>query len=159
MAASAETLRGDSRDAILREIKHIDRPWHLMSEQQQESAISRCNDLAQNLVDEALRIIAHRGAPHFVASVAKWGGKGAELEFTIKAPAIEENVIAFIKHHGPVVMVLIDPALYLGERAPATADVVGELRMPKDVPGDPLNKFLGNLKKNGPPAPERDAGE
>jgi hypothetical protein len=135
----AKTLRGDIRDRILAEFKGMHKPWQQMNEAEQERIIHLAADIAGLVVNRAVEIAAHEGAPHLVVEIGQWGVKEG-LKIQLGAAATLENGTQLLAHHGPAVLVLIDPLKFKGQRAPAKTDVVGSLAIPREpgVHGDEL---------------------
>lgn len=130
--AEAETLSGDIRDALLTHVRSIKVPWAMLAEDEQAETIAAIVKTAEHAVRQIAAIMAQRGLPHIVASVGKWTVKdGIKLE--LEASSIVENIHALAEHgNGAAVLVLAEPSVYIGERAPAKAD--------KDQPDLPIDK-------------------
>jgi hypothetical protein len=130
--AEAETLSGDIRDALLTHVRSIKVPWTMLSEDEQQNAIDAIQETAKHAVRVVASIIATQGLPHIVVSVGKWTVKdGVKVE--VEASSLVENITKLAEHGtGAAVLVLSEPDMYIGERAPATAD--------KDQPDLPINK-------------------
>lgn len=130
--AEAETLSGDIRDALLTHVRSIKVPWAMLAEDEQQDTISAIESSAKNVVRQIAAIIATRGLPHIVVSVGKWTVKdGIKLE--VEASSLVENITHLAEHGtGSAVLVLSEPGVYFGERAPAKAD--------KDQPDLPIDK-------------------
>ena len=126
----AETLRGDVRDAVLREFKAMEKPWAQMNEKEQERLIHRAVDIAHSLTNSAIRVAAHRGFAYLVAGVKQFTVTD-EIKTVVTCSATVENITKLAKHAGEMVCVLISPTVFFGEREKATPDVVGELKLPK----------------------------
>lgn len=130
--AEAETLSGDIRDALLTHVRGIKVPWAMLAEDEQQEAIDAIANTAKNAVRIIASIIATQGLPHVVVSVGKWTVKdGIKLE--VEASSLVDNITKLAEHgNGAAVLVLSEPDMYIGERAPAKAD--------KDQPDLPINK-------------------
>lgn len=130
--AEAETLSGDIRDALLTHVRSIKVPWAMLAEDEQQDAIDAITNTAKNAVRRIASIIATNGLPHVVVSVGKWTVKdGIKLE--VEASSLVDNITKLAEHgNGAAVLVLSEPDMYIGERAPAKAD--------KDQPDLPINK-------------------
>lgn len=130
--AEAETLSGDIRDALLTHVRSIKVPWAMLSEDEQAETIAAIVKTSEHAVRQVAAVMAQRGLPHIVASVSKWTVKdGIKLE--LEASSIVENIHALAEHgNGAAVLVLSEPSVYIGERAPAKAD--------KDQPDLPIDK-------------------
>jgi hypothetical protein len=131
---AAESLKGDIRDALLTEIKQLKKPWEQMAEYEQERVIHRCRDIAGKLVHETVRITAARGFINMPVQLGKFtveAEKGISCSFNMaRSP---ENLLALGERIGSIVLIVpVDVHDFMGERKPAEADVVGDLRMPKN---------------------------
>lgn len=130
--AEAETLSGDIRDALLTHVRSIKVPWTMLAEDEQQNTIDAIQETAKNAVRQIAALMARRGLPHIIASVSKWTVKdGIKLE--LEASSLVENITALAEHgNNTAVLVLAEPSMYIGERAPAVAD--------KDQPDLPIDK-------------------
>lgn len=140
---AAKSLKGDIRDALLSELKHMPKPWQQMNETQQQRLINRAENVAHDLVREAVTIAAAEGAAALVGRVSKFSAtdKGLKIEFGVALN--EENLVKLAKHTGAAVLALIEPARYQGQRKPAETDVVGDLAMPKERADEALLDRVG----------------
>lgn len=130
--ADVETLSGDIRDALLTHVRSIKVPWAMLAEDEQQDAIAAIEKSAQSAVRKICTVVAMRGFPHVVGTISKWTVKdGIKLE--LEASGIVENIHALAEHGtGAAVLVLSEPSVYIGERAPAKPD--------KDQPDLPIDK-------------------
>lgn len=130
---NTETLRGDIRDRILTEFKHIPNIWPKMAESDQDRLISRARDIAGELVRKAIDLVAERGLPALPIEVGKITIDGGACKGTFECYADDENLLRIRHLQGKRAMfVLASPDAFNGERKPAEADVVGDLSMPKE---------------------------
>lgn len=129
--AEAETLSGDIRDALLTHVRSIKVPWTMLSEDEQQDTIDAISNTALHAVRKISATIAQRGFPHLVVGVGKWTVKdGIKLE--VQAASLVDNIHKLAEHgNAAAILVLADPAEYIGERAPVKAD--------KDQPDLPIN--------------------
>jgi hypothetical protein len=154
---AADTLRGDIRDALLAEFKGRSKPWQQMTEGEQESVIHRMEHIARGLVDQAVNLVAHQGAPFLLGEAPKFTVKDScKIEFVVAA--LPENLIKLANHRGAAVLVLVEPHKYQGHRKPAETDVVGDLAMPKERADEALLDQVGrgNGEASGEPVPAID---
>lgn len=130
--AEAETLSGDIRDALLTHVRSIQVPWAMLAEDEQQATIDAIIKTSEHAVRQVAAVMARRGHPHIIASVVKWTVKdGIKLE--LEASSLLENITSLAEHgNGAAVLVLAEPSMYIGERAPAKAD--------KDQPDLPIDK-------------------
>lgn len=154
---AAETLRGDIRDAILREFKLMPKPWHAMNEQEQERVIWRARDIADQLVRQAVDIVASKGLPALPIQVGKFTVDGSAIKGAYECYADDESLLRIRHIAGARAMfVLASPDAYRGEEKVAEPDVVGDLAMPKERADEALLGQVG--RGNGEPAPAVDPG-
>jgi hypothetical protein len=141
LLVQAETLRGDIRDALLTELKIGEKPWQQMNETEQERVIRRAENLATDIVNRAVVLVAHEGHPHLIGKVSKFTVKdGLKIEFG--AAGLADNIVKLAQHSGHgAVLVLIEPAKYVGQRKPAETDVIGDLGIPRPDE-EQIQKFL-----------------
>lgn len=126
-----KTLRGDIRDLILSELKHVDCPWSKANEDEQQRRIDRSTDIADQVVRRAIDLIAARGLPALPIDVGKITVEGAECKGTFECYADDENLLRIRHLQGSRAMfVLASPSAYQGEKAPQVPDNVGSLAMP-----------------------------
>lgn len=126
-----KTLRGDIRDMILDEFKHIDGPWAKANEDEQQRRINRAGDIADQLVRQAIDLIAARGLPSLPIEVGKIEVDGAALKGKFECYADDDNLLRMRHLQGHRAMfVLASPDRYLGEKEPQIPDNVGSLAMP-----------------------------
>lgn len=130
---NTETLRGDIRDRILTEFKHIPNVWQKMAESEQERLISRALDIAGELVRKAVDLIAERGLPALPIEVGKITIDGGACKGTFECYADDENLLRIRHLQGSRAMfVLASPDAFNGEKQAAETDVLGDLSIPKD---------------------------
>lgn len=130
------TLLGDVRDALLAEFKAIDRPWEKMTEDQQDRLIHRAQDVADSLVRRTVNIVAEQGFANLAVTINKFTVKdGVKIE--VGAAETVENITQLAMHGGAAVLVLASMSAFDREKAPAEADNVGDLAIPKTGPGAP----------------------
>lgn len=148
----ADTLRGDIRDQILAEFKHLPDAWQKMTEDQQACAIHRADQIAEELVAGAVAAIAPRGFSNIIASMEQFTRKDG-LKVVLKAAATVDAITKLAEHGmNAVVLVLAEPAKFMGERKPAETDNVGDLAMPKTGPGSPSDPAALEQLGRGPVA-------
>lgn len=128
----SETLRGDVRDAILSEFKHIDGPWSKAPEGEQERLIRRAEDIAGKLVRGAIDLIAARGLPALPITVGKITVEGAACKGAFECYADDDNLLRIRHLQGARAMfVLASPDRFNGEQKEAETENVGDLAIPK----------------------------
>lgn len=134
-AVSAETLTGDIRNAILSEFKLIPKPWQQMTEDEQQRLINRASDIADNLVLQAVDLIAARDLPALPIEVGKITVEGAACKGAFECFADDEALLRIRHLQGSrAVFVLASVDAYRGESQKAETEVVGDLALPKGQP-------------------------
>lgn len=130
---SDETLRGDIRDEVLREFKHMPKPWQAMNEDEQQRIIDRATTIADSLVRLAVDLVASRGLPALPIEVGKITIEGAACKGAFECYADDDNLLRIRHLQGSRAMfVLASPDAFKGEKAKAETEVVGDLALPKE---------------------------
>jgi hypothetical protein len=130
---NSETLRGDIRDRILTEFKHVPNVWPKLAESEQERLISRAYDIANEVVRRAVDLVAERGLPALPIEVGKITIDGGACKGTFECYADDENLLRIRHLQGSRAMfVLASPDAFNGEAKPAETENVGDLAMPKE---------------------------
>lgn len=134
-----ETLAGDTRDVMLTHFRGMHLPWGHMNEQEQTDKIEALEKCARELVRRAVYMVAASDMPVLHVQLGKWTvDKGMiKREFTLAA--ILDN-IRRMSEYGAIsaLLVLADPAVYMGEREAARAD--------PDEPKFPFDKDTGEVR-------------
>jgi hypothetical protein len=129
---ASETLKGDVRDWLLDRVKHIQKPWQQMSEQEQRDMIFAAEDAAGNLVRNAVRIIAAEGRKVITAQLEQVTVKdGIKAVCTLSKhdPFRHELVDAQGKD---VLIVVADASAHMGQQDDAKPDNLREPGLPLD---------------------------
>lgn len=130
---NTETLRGDIRDQVLSEFKHLPKPWQAMNEEEQDWLIRRASDIADGLVRNAVDLIAARGLPALPIEVGKITVDAAACKGTFECYADDDNLLRIRHLQGSRAMfVLASPSAFNGEQSTPEPEVVGDLGMPKE---------------------------
>lgn len=120
--AEAQTLMGDVRDALLTHLRTMRVPWAMLAEDEQQAAIDAVQQTAEHAVRTVAGMIAHQGAPHLSARVMKWTVKD-NVKIELAVTGLVDNIVALAEHGATsAVLVLSDPADFMGERSDAKAD-------------------------------------
>lgn len=128
----SDTLRGDLRDAILAEFKHIEGPWSKAPEGEQERLIRRAEDIAGSLVRGAIDLIAAKGLPALPITVGKITVEGAACKGVFECYADDDNLLRIRHLQGSRAMfVLASPDRFNGEQKEAETENIGDLALPK----------------------------
>jgi hypothetical protein len=128
--AATTTLYGDVRDKIIDGFREVP-GWFDLKEPQQKRLIGRAEETARKLVGGAVAITAARNHEYLVV---RCGGFAAEKELKIKiaAAVTDENLKTVRKFYGAeALIVLASHHVFMGERAKAEPDNIGELGIPR----------------------------
>ncbi|MDD7973428.1 hypothetical protein [Roseinatronobacter alkalisoli] len=120
-----ETLSGDLRDAMLMRIRNINRPWSLLTEQEQREMAEGLDMAARHLVRNAVRLLNDYEWPHAVVKLheIKIAGSDKGIEAKVSASNIEHNRSVLGENVGDYCMLLmVDSDTFMAERAPAAID-------------------------------------
>lgn len=114
------TLTGDVRDFILDRLRYEQdkRPWHLRSEADQRDTVHRVESAVQDIVRRAVELIAAQGNRTIKATIEQVTVKdGIKAVLTMsRSDEQRHNLIDSVGF--TVLIVVADPAEYVGERAP-----------------------------------------
>lgn len=118
----SSTLLGDLRDALLDRLRAMPKPWTVMSQGEQQELIEGCTRVATHLVTEATRIIAANGFPVISGKLVKVQVKdGMQLQIDVSRHDPQRlTVIDSVER--PVLIVVAEPDMFMGEKAPAKPD-------------------------------------
>lgn len=128
----SSTLLGDLRDALLDRLRAMPKPWTVMSQAEQQDLIEGCTRVANHLVREATRLIAANGFPVISGKLVKAQVKdGMQLQIDVSRhdPA---RLTAIDSVDRPVLLVIAEPDMFMGEKAPAKPDPKPETDKPND---------------------------
>ncbi len=118
---SVETLTGDLRDWLLGHLRNMPKPWQQLSEAEQKDRIYAAESAARDFVRKGVNLIAAHGHDKVTVDVGKFTVKDGSIKAEFVAAATDDNLL-LIRHAGRAVLVLADPEVFTGERAPAAAD-------------------------------------
>ncbi|MBW8447895.1 MAG: hypothetical protein K0M49_19905 [Arenimonas sp.] len=119
---AADTLSGDLRDVMLTHIRSMETPWSKMSETAQTDKIYAITNACETIVRRAVAIVAAHGSEAVFGRVTKFTVKDeikAELVCASSVGNIEkvaENISQ------PAIIIFANPDVFMGEKAPATAE-------------------------------------
>lgn len=119
---AADTLSGDLRDVMLTHIRSMETPWSKMSETAQTDKIFAITNACETIVRRAVAIVAAHGSEPVFGRVTKFTVKDeikAELVCASSVGNIEkvaENISQ------PAIIIFANPDVFMGEKAPATAE-------------------------------------
>lgn len=117
-----DTLSGDIRDVLLSHLRDMQVGWQFLDERTQRAKITLASKAASDLVRQVIRIVTTYDHPTVAVDIGK---VDFEKELTIKltAPRYVESIVSLAEHgKAAAVLVLVDPAQFMGERAPAEPD-------------------------------------
>jgi|GEM_PF-1474359 len=98
LALDTRTMVGDIRDFLLDRLKHNKegKPWAQLSESQQSDDIYAATSAAENLVRNAVDLVATQGFNHAKAEIDSWKVKGKQVVINLKAFASEETLLSLL---------------------------------------------------------------
>lgn len=117
---ATETLTGDVRDFVLDTLKHEQnkRPWHERSEAEQRDTVHRVESMAQDLVRQAVELLAAQGRRVVKATVESITIKdGIKAVLSLSKFDAQRHALAD-SQGATVLLVVADPDAFAGERAP-----------------------------------------
>jgi len=113
----AETLRGDIRDMVLREMERLPLVWADLPELERNIVRDRVNAMASDIVYDAISIVHSEGAPSMPMIVGKVAfGKGVSVSLTASRTDPNRHILADLADGASVLLVMENAAKYLGER-------------------------------------------
>lgn len=121
---TADTLRGDVRDALLGWVKTTPKPWGAMNEEEQRDLADAADRFSGSLIKQACQHIAANERPCIVARLTEYGEKDG-VKAKLELPSKGEVVAALHEACGrEVLLVTSGHEEFMGEAAPAeiTAD-------------------------------------
>lgn len=126
----SSTLLGDVRDALLDRLRAMPKPWTVMSQDEQKDLIEGCTRVASHLVTEATRIIAANGFPVIQGRLVKVQVKdGMQVQVDVSRHDPQRlTVIDSVDR--PVLLVVAEPDMFMGEKAPAKPDAKPPVNQP-----------------------------
>lgn len=114
---AAETMHGDLMSAILDEVKALDMPWHLQSQNDQQDIIERVDNRVRALVARCVEIIASNARPTITATLESVTVKdGIKAQLTMSRAAVQRHDL--IDAQGSQVMLVIVTDDYSGGERP-----------------------------------------
>src|SRR6185437_15293632 len=138
------TLRGDLRDQILRLVRDQPNHWPKMTGDAQQDTITRIELLANDLVNRTVDLVASRGAGFQLVTLGEATITPTVIKCKFTIPRSAENAAALNARIGQtVVLVARDAEQFIGERAPAQTDNVGDLAIPRKELGEETRVMHG----------------
>lgn len=138
---AARTAAGDLRDFVLEEIRQLGSPWRKLSESHQGYIAQRVQDRCQQIVTEAVNLIAARDFTAIAVSLEQVALKPKGIEAKLALAAVTHEIRhALVDAQGHTVMIVVaDPKQFLGARGPAKIDRQALFDAPpvgEDAPGE-----------------------
>ncbi len=120
-----DTLLGDVRAGILDLFRAQSMTWSMMTEAQQRGFVHEVHERADYLVRECVNLVASEGRPVIVAKMGEVKhAKSGVIECKVSFDKHDERRHAAFDATGdPVLLVIANVEGFLGERAPADADI------------------------------------
>lgn len=119
---AADTLTGDIRDALLDNIKNMQKPWQQLTENQQKGVAIAVEDMAKNVVRKAVTIIAKQGRTVIQASLEKITIKDG-IKAEVALSQFSEHRHALCDSQGKAVLIVVaDAEEFTGEREAVEID-------------------------------------
>lgn len=126
-------LSGDVRDALLTNLRSLEKPWAKLPEARQREIANALEQTAKHLIRNVVDVVSRRGFDAVPAVMGKFGVDGRSIKGTFEALAAEKALVALADHQGAMVqIVLADAQDFYGERTPAKVD--------PDQPGLPIDQ-------------------
>lgn len=118
---AAETLTGDITTFILDRLRHMQKPWEQMTEDEQDAAIWMVKNHAEYLVRTACNIMAAAGRETAIASLETFKQKGGDVTAQLELIASPQIITALSNACGSrVQIVFLQQSHFFGERKPET---------------------------------------
>lgn len=138
----SSTLMGDLRDALLDRLRAMPKPYTVMSEREQQELIDGCERVAKHLVSHATALIAANGFPSIKGTLVKVQVKdGMQLQVDVSRHD-PQRLTVIDNVDRPVVMVIAEPEMFMGEKAPAKPEPKPEI----ESDGENVKPFKGKDK-------------
>lgn len=117
-----ETLLGDVRDALLDHIKSLRKSWPEFSRVEQLQIVEHCKTISENLIKQAVQIIAADGRRTIVADVEKIEVKDG-IKVHAKCTNLQQSLIDLGASVGKTVLIVVaDDHDYSGQREEPETD-------------------------------------
>jgi hypothetical protein len=112
-----DTLRGDIRDLILKELERLPVVWSDLPDLEKNITRDRVNAMASDIVYRAIEIVHSEGAPSLACIVGKVAfGKGVSVALTASRRDPNRHLLADLADGADVLLVLQDASRFMGER-------------------------------------------
>jgi hypothetical protein len=149
---AAKTLTGDLRDLVLSIQRESIEPWHRRSETQQRYFVGYAEAAIEVAVGRAVQIIAAGGFPAIAVTLEQLAFKPKGIEAKLAMNVIDRATRhQLVDAQGkPVLIVIADPAAFIGARGPARIDKQAP-ELPLDEAQQPNGEAIGPLRDAGEP--------
>lgn len=118
---ASETLTGDVRDALLGQIRALQKPYARCGQSEQQDIIDHAAQVARNLVEGAVSLIAAHGRNVIHATVDSLNVKDG-IKAVVKCANVQSSLVELGDAVGKTVfLVVADRDSFTGERAPVGA--------------------------------------
>ena len=143
-----KTMLGDGRDAMIDGWREMREPWHKLSEKQQTYYARLAEDLMRSTIHQIVALVAANDFPTIAVTLEQIAFKPKGIEAKLALNAIDRVTRhQLVDAQGkPVLIVIADPAAFMGARGPAKID--------KQAPELPLDEAEPNGEAVGPPPGE-----
>lgn len=136
---ATETLTGDVRDAILGQIRALQKPYARCSQDEQHDVIDHAARVAANLAEQAVRIIASHGRNVILATLESMNVKDG-IKAVVKCANQQSSLIELGDCVGKSVFIVVaDKEAFTGEREPVNPEPdqkIMPLHLAKDGEGE-----------------------
>jgi hypothetical protein len=155
LSAVAAVLLGDMRDEVLDLVRDLREPWHKLAEKQQAYTAQRVEDRCRAVITRAVNAIAARDFPAIavILEEAAFKPKGIQLKFQTNAVDRGTRHQIVDAQGKPVLIVIGDPAAFMGARGPAKIDKQAP-ELPLDAAPQPNGEAKGALTEDSGFDPE-----
>lgn len=119
---ATDTLKGDVRDFLLDNLKHIGKPWQQMGELEQEEQIDRATRAAETFVRKCVVTVAAKDQASMIGTLDSVTVKDG-FKAVIKLSKTDKSRHELVDAQGQTVLIVVaDAEQFSGEREPAKAD-------------------------------------
>ncbi len=142
---AVRTLSGDLGDAVLDILREIRDPWHKLTESRQTFIAGQIRQTTGLLVERAVNLLAAQEFPAIAVILEQLAFKPKGIEAKLAMSAIDRATRhQLVDAQGkPVLIVIADPAAFMGARGPAKIDKQAP-ELPLDA-AEPAGEAIGPL--------------
>lgn len=119
----SETLYGDIRSALLDGLRAMPKPWQQMTADEQRQLTESCGQVARHLIRETTLIVAANRFPVVHGKLIKVQVQAKDaMQLQIDISRHDPQRLTVLDTVGkPVLIVIAEPDMFMGERAPPEA--------------------------------------